>query len=68
MVGRGELEMMTFNEKRQWVFPLVPTDCAYAKLDEYFAKLQKSEIEALQLHGDSGRHLEVRKVNKAKNR
>ena len=46
-VGRGELEMLTFNEKLHWVFPLVPTDCAYAKLDGYIGKLQKSEIEAL---------------------
>ena len=66
--GRGELGMMTFNEKRHWVFPLVPTDWAYAKLDGYFGKLQKSEIEALQVQGDFGGHLEVRKVNKTKNR
>ena len=34
--GRGELEMMTFNEKRHWVFPLVPTSCDYAKVGDYF--------------------------------
>ena len=36
LVGQGELEMMTYNEKRHWVFPLVPTSCSYDKLDEYF--------------------------------
>ena len=30
---------MTFNEKHHWVFPLVPTACACAKLDEYFGKI-----------------------------
>ena len=37
--GEGEWEMMAFNEKHHWVFPLVPTACAYAKLDGYFGKL-----------------------------
>ena len=60
--------MMTFNEKHHWVFPLVPTSCDYAKLDDYFGKMQKSEIEAMQAQGDFGDHLEVRKVNKSKNR
>ena len=60
--------MMTFNEKHHWVFPLVPTDCDYAKTGEYFGKLQKSEIEAHQVQGDFGGYLEERKVNKAENR
>ena len=49
--GQGEFETMTYNEKHHWVFPLVPTDCAYAKLSEYFGKMQKSQILALQAHG-----------------
>ena len=35
-VGQGELKMMTYNEKNHWVFPLAPTACAYAKLNDYF--------------------------------
>ena len=35
-VGQGKSEMMTYNEKHHWVFPLVPTACAYAKLNGYF--------------------------------
>ena len=34
MVGQGELEMVTYNEKHHWVFPLVPTACAYTKLND----------------------------------
>ena len=67
-VGRCELEMMTFNEKHHWVFHLVPTAFDYAKLDAYLGKLQKSQMEALQVQGDIGDHLEVRKVAKTKNR
>ena len=41
-VGQSEWEMaMTFNENNHWVFPSVPTSCAYAKLNEYVGKLQK---------------------------
>ena len=61
-VGHGEWKMMTFNEENRWVFPLVPTSCAYAKLDGYFGKLRKSEIHALQIQGDFGGNLAVRKV------
>ena len=64
MVGRGESEIMTFNEKRRWVFPLFPTSGAYKKLDGYFGKLRKWEIEALQVQGGFGAHLEVRKAGK----
>ena len=46
--------MMTFNEKRRWVFSLVPTACSYAKLNGYFGKLRSSEIEVLQAKGDFG--------------
>ena len=38
--GQCEWEMMTFNEKHRWAFPLVPTACGYAKLNEYFGKLR----------------------------
>ena len=51
MSGRGECEMMTFNEKHRRVFPLGPTAFAYAKLDEYFGKLRNSEIAAVRTHG-----------------
>ena len=51
-VGQNECEMATFNEKNRWVFPLVPTACAYAKLNEYFGKLQNSKIEVSQTQGD----------------
>ena len=49
--GQGGWGMMTFNEKRHLVLPLVPNACDYAKLNEYSGKLQKSEMEALQTHG-----------------
>ena len=35
---------MTFNDKNRWVFPLVPTACAYAKLGGYFRKMQKGKL------------------------
>ena len=60
--------MVTFNENRHCVFPLVPADCDYAKLDEYFVKLRNAEITALRLHGDFGEYSEVSKVEKSKNR
>ena len=66
--GQGECEMMTFNEKRRWLFPLVPTCCAYAKLDAYFGKLRKAGVEARQMKGDFGKNLAVRNVAKTKNR
>ena len=65
-VGQGELEMMTYNEKHHWALPLLPTACAYAKLRDYFRKIQKEQIEILQVQGDFGGHLGVRKVTKAK--
>ena len=67
MVGRGDWKLMIFNEKHHWVSPLVPTACAHAKLDGYFGKLRKSEIEALYAQGGSGDHLEGRQVNETKN-
>ena len=39
--GHGELEMMTYNGKHHLVLPIVPTACAYAKLNGYFRKMQK---------------------------
>ena len=54
MQGWAEWELMTFNEKRHRVFPLAPTACAYAKLNEYFAKLQNAKIAALQAQGAFG--------------
>ena len=63
---QGEWEMMTSNGKHRWVFPLVPTDCAYAKLDEYFGKLRKAAIGDLQTQGDFRRHLEAGESRKAK--
>ena len=47
-VGQGEWKGVTFNDKHRWVFPLAPTACAYAKLDDYFRKMQKKQIEVLQ--------------------
>ena len=44
---RGELRMMDFNEKHRWVFPLPPAAFAYAKLDDYFGKCKKTQIETL---------------------
>ena len=49
----------------RWVFPLVPTACAYAKLNEYFGKLRGGEIEVLQAKSDFGENLSVRKVSAA---
>ena len=54
--------MMTFSGKHNTVFHLAPTACAYSKLDEYFGKLRKAEIEALQTQGDFGVKSAVRKV------
>ena len=52
--GQGELDMVTYNEKHLRAFPLVPTSCSYSKLGEYFGELRKSQIAALQAHGDFG--------------
>ena len=65
-VGQGEWEAMTFNDKHRWVFPLVPNACAYAKLDDYFRKMQKGQMEVLQTQADFGGIQEVRKVPKSK--
>ena len=65
-VGQGEWEGATFNDKYRWVFPLVPTACAYAKSDDYFRKMQKKQIEVLQTQGDFLETQEVRKVSKSK--
>ena len=54
--------MMTFNEKHHWVFPLVPTACDYAKLNEHFGPLQNSQIEVLQSQVDFGGNLSVPKA------
>ena len=61
-VGQSAWEMMTFNEKRRWVFPLVPTSIAYAKSNGHFGKLRNSQIEVSQAQGDFGWNLSVRKV------
>ena len=66
--GQGELDTMTYNEKHHWVFPLVPTACAYAEPDGYFWKMPKSQIIDLHAQGDFGGHLNVRKVTKSKRR
>ena len=65
-VGQGEWEEMTFNDKHRWVFPLAPTACAYTKLDDYFRKMQKHQIEVLQTQGDFSETQDVRKVSKSK--
>ena len=57
--------MVTYSEKHHWVFPLVPTDCAYTKLNDYFWKIKQEQIE---VRGDFGDHSEVRKVTKSKSR
>ena len=57
---------MTFSEKHRWVFPISPTAFADAKLDGYFGKLRKSEIEVMQKQGDFGGHLELGEVAKSK--
>ena len=46
---------------------LVPTACDYTKLDCYFGKLRKAEIEVMQMKGDFGENLAVRRVAKSKN-
>ena len=58
--------MMTYNGKHHWVFPLVPTACAYAKLNGYFWEIKQGQIEVLQAQGDFWDYLEVRKVTKSK--
>ena len=53
-VGQGEWDMMTFKEKKHCVFPPAPTSCAYTKLNEYFGKLQNSELGVLKTQGGFG--------------
>ena len=42
-VRQGESEMVTYNGKHHWVFPLVPTACAYAKPNDYFRKMKQDQ-------------------------
>ena len=65
-VGQGESEMMTYNEKHHWVIPLVPTACAYAKLDDYFWKIKVRTNRGFAGSRRFRDHLEVRKVTKSK--
>ena len=64
--GQSEWAMATFNEKHRWVWPLVPTACAYAKLSEYFGKLRGFGIEVPKAQGDFGWNLSVRGFLRAK--
>ena len=64
-VGKIECEMVTFNEKSHWVFPLVPTAGDYAKLNTHFGEAQNSKIEILVAQGDFGETLSTRKVLRA---
>ena len=67
--GQSECGMVTFNEKHRWVFPLVPTACAYAKLNEYIGKLRGLRIGVLQVQGDFlGGILPIREVLRTKHR
>ena len=52
-VGQSVCGMMTFNENHRWVFTLVPTDCAYAKLNGYFGNFQNSAIKYYKRKGIS---------------
>ena len=67
-VGHCECEMMAFNEKHHWVFPLAPTACDYSKFDEYLGKLREAEIDVTQTQGDLGGNLAVRKVSETKSK
>ena len=58
--------MMTYNGKHHWVFPLIPTACAFAKRGGYFWEMEKAQIEVFQAQGDFLDHLEVRKVAESK--
>ena len=53
-VGRGELEMMAFNEKHHWVFHLPPTACDYAKLGDYFGKCENRKLRPSKRRGILG--------------
>ena len=64
-VGQGEWKGVTFNDKHRWVFPLVPNACAYAKLDEYFRKLQTETLRFCK-HKEILESQEARKVSKSK--
>ena len=48
-VGQGESAMATYNKTQHWVFLLVPTDCAYTKMNEYFSEIKREQIEVLQV-------------------
>ena len=51
-----------------WVFPLVPTACAYTKLNDFFWQIKQGKIEVAQTQVDFGDHLEARKSTKSKSR
>ena len=60
--------MMTYNGKHHWAFPLVPTDCAYAKLNDYFWEMGQVQVEVMQVRAYFGDRSEVRKATKSKSR
>ena len=65
--GQGELEMVTYNGERRCVLPLVPTACAFGKLDGYFLENAKSAPRGFASAGRFlGVRLEVREVTKSK--
>ena len=64
-IGQVESEIMTYNGKHRWAFPLVLTACAYNKLGDYFRGIKKEQIEVLHVQGDFEDRLEVRKVAKS---
>ena len=53
-----------FQREESLGIPLVPTDCAYARLNEYLGKLRGSKIEVAQRQGHFGGNLSVREVSR----
>ena len=66
--GQGAWDMVAFNEKRRWVFPLVQTACSYDKLNGYFGKLRNSQMGVLQTQGRFGENSAAGKVINAKSK
>ena len=67
-VGKSKCETVALKEKNRLTCPLVPTDRALGELKGYFAKLQNSKIELLQLQWDFGANLSAREVLRAEQR
>ena len=58
-IGQGAWQVMAHYEKHRWVFPMTPTARGRAKLEEYFSKIKKYELEVSDVRVDFGDISEV---------